>query len=157
MSSSLKDEVGNKYGSGDLFKVSGRYTLPLSIKQNNSGQISAWWATLNGSYGIFGNKDIAINTIPDKILNLNFSLSHIRPLSKRWYMIASVGGGIYSEPDKITTKSILVNGGIFFIYKWMNNLDVGISVGVTNSYGMPIIVPTSYIKWQLTGKYKIKV
>lgn len=157
ISSSLKDEMGNKYGSGDLFKVSGRYTLPLSIKQNDSGQVSAWSATLNGSYGILGNKSITIRTIPDEILNLNFSLSHIRPLNKKWYMVASLGGGVYSEPDRITTKSILVNGGVFFIYKLMNNLDIGIGAGVTNSYGVPIIMPTSYIKWQLTGRYEIKV
>lgn len=156
MSSSLKDEAGNKYGSGNLFRVSGRYTLPLSVKQNDSGQISAWSATLGGSYGIFGNKDITMNTIPDEILNLNFSLSHMRPISKKWYMIASLGGGIYSEPNKITAKSILVNGAVFFVYKLMANLDVGVGGAITNSYGVPVIMPTSYLKWQLTGKYEIK-
>lgn len=156
ISSSLKDEAGNNYGSGDLFRVSGRYTLPLSVKQNDSGPISAWSATLGGSYGFFGNKGMTINTIPDEIINLNFSLSHMRPISKKWYVIASLGGGIYSEPDKITAKSILVNGAVFFVYKLMNNLDVGAGGAITNAYGVPIIMPTSYLKWQLTGKYEIK-
>ena len=156
-SSPLKNKNGDKFGSGDLFKVSGRYTLPLSVKQNTSGQISLWSATFSGSYGIFDNKKIIINTMPDDIINASFNISHVRPLSRKWYMVASLGGGIYSELDKISAKSILINGGVFFVYKLMNNLDVGIGACVTNSYGVPIIIPTSYLKWQLAGKYKIKV
>jgi hypothetical protein len=153
--SSLKNENGDTFGKGDLLKISGRYTLPLSVRQNSSGQISAWSATLSGSYGIFDNKKITSQTIPDEIVNLNLSLSHLRPLSQKWYLIASLGGGIYSEPDAITAKSILVNGGFFFVYKLMSNLDVGFGAGITNSYGVPVIMPTSYIKWNLTGRYKV--
>lgn len=154
-SSSLKNENGDTYGKGDLLKISGRYTLPLSFRQNDMGQISAWSVTLNGSYGIFGNKKITEQTIPDEIINLNLSISHIRPISQKWYLVTSLGGGIYAEPDAITDKSILINGGIFFVYKLMSNLDVGIGAGITNSYGVPVIMPTSYIKWNLTGKYKV--
>jgi len=155
-SSSLKDEKGNRYGSGDLFKISGRYTLPLSVRQNSSGQLSAWSATFYGSYGLFDNKKIRLNTIPDKIINANISLSHLRPLSEKWYLIASLGGGIYAEPDDVSAKSILVNGGVFFVYKLINNLDLGIGAALTNSYGVPVIMPTSYVKWQLTGRYEVK-
>ncbi|MDR2920694.1 MAG: DUF6268 family outer membrane beta-barrel protein [Tannerella sp.] len=153
--SSLKNENGDTFGKGDLLKISGRYILPLSVRQNSLGQISAWSATLSGSYGIFGNKKITEQTIPDEIINLNLSISHIRPISQKWYMVASLGGGIYAEPDAITAKSILINGGIFFVYKLLDNLDVGIGAGITNSYGVPVLMPTSYIKWNLTGKYKV--
>lgn len=155
--SSLKDEEGNKYGSGGLFKTSGIYTLPLSVRRNQSGQIMAWSATLSGSYGIFDNRKITTTAIPDEILNLNIGLSRLRPLSEKWYLIASLGGGIYAEPDKITAKSILVNGAVFFVYKLRHNLDIGIGGAITNSYGMPILMPTSYFKWQLPGRYEVKV
>lgn len=32
-------------------------------------------------------------------------------------MIASLGAGIYSAPDAITWQSVLVNGGVIFVYK----------------------------------------
>lgn len=101
-SSSLKNENGDTFGKGDLLKISGRYTLPLSVRQNNLGQISVWSATLSGSYGIFGNKKITEQTIPDEIINLNLSISHLRPISQKWYLVASLGGGIYAEPNAIT-------------------------------------------------------
>lgn len=37
-SSSFKDDNGNKYGSGNLMILSGRYTLPISAKQNVQGK-----------------------------------------------------------------------------------------------------------------------
>lgn len=155
-SSSLKNKEGDQFGSGDLLKISGRYTLPLSVKQNSSGQISAWSATLSSSYGIFNNKNVPLNISPDKILNLNLTVSHLRPLSEKWYLIASLGTGIYSAPDAITAKSLLVNGGAIFAYHLTDNLDLGIGGGLTNSFGVPIIMPMSYVKWELTGKYEIK-
>jgi len=36
--STLKDDAGNKYGSGDLLILSGRYTLPFSVRHNEKGQ-----------------------------------------------------------------------------------------------------------------------
>jgi len=157
LSSSLKNDDGDNFGKSDLLKISGRYTLPFSIKQNSSEQPIVWSATLGGSYGIFGNKRIEANTIPDEIINLNLTLSHIRPLSQKWYMIASLGAGIYSEPDAIAARSVLINGGAIFVYKWMRNLDIGIGAGVTTSYGTPMAVPMSFIKWDFTCKYELKV
>lgn len=153
--SSLTNKEKEKFGKADLLKISGRYTLPLSVKKNNSGQVSTWSATLSGSYGIWDNKNITVDLIPDEIINLNLSLSHMRPLSQKWYMIASLGGGIYSQPNAISAKSILINGGVCFVYKLLDNLDVGIGTGVTTSYGIPMIMPMTYVKYRLTGKYEI--
>lgn len=154
--SSLKNKEGGKFGSGDLWKISGQYSLPLSVWRNSSGQVSAWSATLNGSYGIFQNKGITGTIIPDEIINLGLTVSHIRPISEKWYLIVSLGGGIYSEPDAITAKSVLANGGVFFVYKLLDKLDIGLGAGVTTSYGLPMVMPISYVKWELTGKYEIK-
>lgn len=154
-SSSLKDEEGNTFGSGDLIKTSAGFNLPLSVKKNSLGQVKAWSATLNGSYGVLNNKDITAIVNPEEIVNVTLSVAHIRPLSERWYLIASLGAGIYSEPNSITAKSILASGGVIFVYKVRNNLDLGIGVGLTNSFGVPIIMPMAYVKWQLTGKYEV--
>lgn len=155
-SSPLKDEEGNKYGSGDLLKTSAGITVPLSVKKNSSGQVKAWSATVNGSYGVLNNKNITEIVNPEKIVNVTLGIAHIRPLSERWYLLASLGAGIYSEPNSITAKSILASGGAIFVYKVKNNLDLGIGAGLTNSFGIPIIMPMAYVNWQLTGKYEVK-
>ena len=156
-SSSFKDEAGDKLGSGDLFKVSGAYTLPFSLKQNASGQPIMWSASVSGTYAMLHNKDMVLDIHPDEVLNANLSLTHVRPISKKWYMIASVGGGVYSAPDAITWESVLVNGAVIFVYKCRKNLDLGIGAGVTNSFGVPIAMPMFFLNWQLSGNYEVNV
>lgn len=156
-SSNFKDDNGNKYGSGSLMILSGRYTLPLSTKKNHAGQITAWAATLNCRYGIFDNEAGAKELNPDKILNGSINISHIRPITEKWSVLASLGCGIYAAPNDVTLKSILANGAVVFVYKLRDNLSIGVGAGLTNSYGIPMILPMGYLNWQSSGKYEIKV
>ena len=112
--SSLRDESGNKYGSGSMMVVSGRYNLPISVKHDEKGRLVAWSATLNGAYGTLDNKGQARELNPDKIVNASLNISHVRPLSDRWSIIASIGGGIYAPQHEVTAKSVLANGGVIF-------------------------------------------
>lgn len=156
-SSNFKDDNGNKYGSGSLMILSGRYTLPLSTKQNNAGQITAWTATLNCRYGILNNEAEAKKLNPDNILNSSINISHIRPITEKWSVLASLGCGVYAAPNDVTLKSVLANGAVVFVYKLRDNLSVGVGAGLTNSYGIPMILPMGYLNWQSLGKYEIKV
>lgn len=81
--SSLKDDLGNEYGSGSLMMVSGRYNLPLSVRHDDKGRLVAWSATVNAAYGVFHNKGQARELNPDNLLNASLNISHIRPLSDR--------------------------------------------------------------------------
>lgn len=94
--SSLKDDLGNEYGSGSLMMVSGRYNLPLSVRHDDKGRLVAWSATVNAAYGVFHNKGQARELNPDNLLNASLNISHIRPLSDKWSIIASVGSGVYA-------------------------------------------------------------
>lgn len=156
-SSALRNKKGEKFGSGDLLKVTGRYSLPLSVKRNEAGQPIVWAASVSGAYGTLNNKGYAAVINPDNILNAGINISHIRPISGRWSMVATLGGGIYSEPNTIAFNSILINGGVIFLYRVRSNLDVGIGVGLTNSYGLPIVMPMSVFNWRLSGRYEVKV
>lgn len=156
-SSNFKDDNGNKYGSGSLMILSGRYTLPLSTKQNNAGQITAWTVTLNCRYGILNNEAEAKKLNPDNILNSSINISHIRPITEKWSVLASLGCGVYAAPNDVTLKSVLANGAVVFVYKLRDNLSVGVGAGLTNSYGIPMILPMGYLNWQSSGKYEIKV
>ena len=60
----LLDKDDKKHGSGDLFQISGRYTLPLSVKRNEKGQVVAWSATINCVYSVLNNKDEALDINP---------------------------------------------------------------------------------------------
>ncbi len=156
-SSFLKDKEGNKYGSGDLQKISGCYTIPLSRKLNKRNQPTAWGMTLSASYSIMNNKGEAQNLNPDHVLNTNLTVSHLRPISERWGLLASLGCGIYAVPDEVRWQSLLANGTFIFIYRLRNNLSIGIGGGVTNSYGVPIVMPMGYLNWQTNGRYEVNI
>ena len=157
-SSKFKDENNQETGgSGDMFKLQGGFSLPLSYKQYDNGRVKALAVSLDAAYGIFNNKGISTSLHPDKILNTTVSLSYLTPISNRWSLLAVLGGGVYSDPSKITGKSILGSGGAIFVYHILDNLDVGIGVGVTNSYGVPMTLPMGYINWQIDGRYEVKV
>ena len=94
---------------------------------------------------------------PDNLLNASLNISHIRPLSDKWSIIASVGGGVYAPLDGVSMKTLLANGAIIFVYKLRKNLDLGIGAGLTNSYGIPMILPMMYFSWRNAGRYELKV
>ena len=156
-SSLLKNEDGEQVGSGDFLKFSGGYNQVLSTRLNDQKQVTLWATSLNSSYGILNNKGEATCFNPEKILNISLNLTHMRPISDKWSLMATLGGGIYSSPDEITTKSILVNGGAIFICRLRNNFDLGVGLGLTNSFGIPIVMPMFVVNWNLPGKYEVKV
>lgn len=156
-SSTFKDKEGNKHGSGDLQKISGRYTIPLSRKLNERNQPTVWSMTLSASYGMMDNKGEAQNLNPNRVLNTSFTVSNLRPLSRRWSLITSLGCGIYADPDEVRWQSLLANGAFIFVYRLRNNLSIGIGGGLTNSYGVPIIMPMGYLNWKTNGRYEVTI
>ncbi|MDR1557853.1 MAG: DUF6268 family outer membrane beta-barrel protein [Tannerellaceae bacterium] len=156
--SSFKDENNQETGgSGDMFKLQGGFSLPLSYKQYDNGRVKALAVSLDAAYGIFNNKGISTDLHPDNILNTTVSLTYLTPISNKWSLLAVLGGGVYSDPSKITAKSILGSGGALFVYHILDNLDIGVGVGVTNSYGVPMALPMGYINWHMDGKYEVRV
>lgn len=157
-SSLFKDENNVETGgSEDYMKMQGGFSLPLQYKRCENGRIKMWAVSFDASYGLFGNNKIPTDLHPDEILNTSVSLSFLTPLSERWSLLAILGGGVYSKPSQISAKSILGNGGALFIYHVLSSLDVGIGVGLTNSYGTPMGLPMGYINWRIDGKYELKV
>lgn len=154
------DKDRQERGSGDLWQVKGMYTFPFSMKMNDNCMPVVWAGTLTGMYAVLDNKGFAARYNPGQILNLSFNVTHIRPLgknSKKWYIMASLGAGIYSAPNNISFQSILVNGGIVFAYRLAKGLDVGVGAGLTNSFGVPLVMPMTFLKWTTTGRYEIYV
>lgn len=153
----MKEDEDDILGAGSMWQLKGRYTFRFSAKQNKIGQPVIWSGTLNGMYARMENEDGAAVVNPDEVLNAGFTVSHMRPLSERWYLMVSLGIGLYAVPDEISFRSVLVNGAVIFAYRLRNNLDVGIGVGLTNSYGVPLVMPMGFLKWNVTGKYEVSV
>ncbi|MDO5751401.1 MAG: DUF6268 family outer membrane beta-barrel protein, partial [Rothia sp. (in: high G+C Gram-positive bacteria)] len=129
----------------------------FAVKPNPKGMPAVWSATLSGLYAQLDNTGSIAAVSPDQVLNLSLNLSHLRPLSTRWYLMASLGAGIYAPPSDIRWSSILANGAVIFAYKLRSNLDVGLGLGLTNSYGVPLVMPMGFLKWTTTGRYEVKV
>lgn len=153
--SRLTDEQGNGYGSGSLMLWSGRCSLPLSARHDGKGRQVAWAATLHAVYGMFDHKGQARTMNPDRVLNASLNITHIRPLSGKWGIVAAVGGGVYAPVGEISAKALLANGGVIFVCHLRKNLDLGIGAGVTNSYGIPMLLPMVYFSWRNAGRYEL--
>ena len=153
----MKDEDNEKLGAGDMWQLRGRYTFLFSAKQNARKQPVVWSGTLSGMYAHMNNEGMAAEANPNDVLNVAFNVSHLRPFSPRWYMMASLGIGVYTVPKDISFKSILANGAVIFAYKLRDNLDIGAGAGLTNSYGVPLIMPMGFLKWNITGPYEVIV
>jgi len=155
--SDMNDKEGNDHGKGDMLRVRGRYTLPLSVNVNERHQPTAWSATLSASYATMDNKGEALTLNPDEIINASLNVSHTRPLSDHWQMIASVGAGVYATPNEIGWGSILANGAAIFAYRFSDNLSAGFGLGLTNSYGVPMVMPMGYLWLRTNGNFKVQV
>lgn len=153
--SDLEDKDDNKQGEGSMTRLNAQYTQRLSMKMNEQHQPTAWMLTLNAKYASLNNKEGAEEFVPDEILNASANVTHLRPLSDKWSLMASLGLGIYAMPDDICLRSVQANGGAIFIYKVKSNLDLGVGAGLTNAYGMPGILPMFYLKWVTTGLYEV--
>ncbi len=156
--SSLIDCDGNDHGNGSMARVSAIANLPFKYELDDNRQIVRMWAiTLSSKYANLNNTGLAGVYVPDRMLNMSLNLTHIRPLSERWKLMASLGVGIYSRPNHIVFKSLLANGGAVAVYKVRDNFDLGIGGGLTNSFGFPAILPMVYVNWSLKGDYQIDV
>ncbi|NPD81789.1 hypothetical protein HPS57_07355 [Prevotella sp. PINT] len=156
-SSTLRNELGERFGSGDMYMVSAGYTIPLSSKENEWGQRTAWMTSISATYAEMGNHGEAREMNPSSIINSGISLTHIRPISEKWSIIANAGCGIYAPANEISAKSILGSGGVIFVCRLNNNLSLGIGGGITNSYGAPMAMPMLYLNWQRNGKFTFRI
>ncbi|MFV0332029.1 MAG: DUF6268 family outer membrane beta-barrel protein [Dysgonomonas sp.] len=160
-SSSYKDIDNNKTGGkGDAKIISGGVQIPLSMKMNENNRPIVWGIGLGGSYTSFNNRNIPTDLCPEEILNAQLSLMHMRPISEKWSIIASLGAGVYTahaDLSKIRMKSVLAHGGVIFIWHLRDNLDVGMGLAINNSFGYPMAFPAFYLNWELHGRYEVKV
>lgn len=157
--SKYRDENGSKNGGkGDMKTIQGGVKIPLSAKVGKNNKPIAWALTFGGSYASMDNKNLPKNLYQREMLNAQAGLTHMRPLSDKWSMMALLGAGCYtSDLNKMSGKSILGQGGVLFIRHAKPNMDWGIGVALNNVLGYPMVFPSLYFDWRLEGKYQFNV
>lgn len=156
--SSLRDDDGNRVGKGDLYKISGRFTVPLWVRGTPfSEDFSVWAMTVSSALATLQNDFDEGVPAPDEILNASVSVSHVRSLSEHWSLITSLGLGLYSPSDEISMEGVFTTGACVFAFRVLDGLSVGLGAGLTTSYGIPMVVPMSYFSWQAGQRVEVKV
>lgn len=151
------EKVGNSKGYSIVYQ--GGINTPLSFKTNEENRPTIWGISLAGAYVSLKNKNFTEDLVLDEIMNLGINFYHVRPISKRWSLMAAVGAGVYTSDtrfSRIRYKNILGNAGAIFIYHLKPNLELGGGLAVNNSFGYPMVFPAFYLNWITDGKFKFK-
>ena len=145
-SSRYKDENGQYPGKGDMCFVEGNVNIPVSQKMNERNQPSLWMISAGGSYTAMNNKNLQSYIDIDQIINMQLSVTNIRPISKKWLLLTTVGAGVYTSSD-VKLKNVLGQGGVIFIRQFKSNLSLGAGLAVNNTFGYPMVFPAIYFDW----------
>ena len=74
--------------------IQGGVNIPVSMKMDENNHPTAWMVGLGASYASMDNKDLS-EYMESQIFNAQLAVSYIRPLSKRWSLLASAGVGLF--------------------------------------------------------------
>ena len=108
-----------------------------------------------GSYTAMNNKNLQSYIDIDQIINMQLSVTNIRPISKKWLLLTTVGAGVYTSSD-VKLKNVLGQGGVIFIRQFKSNLSLGAGLAVNNTFGYPMVFPAIYFDWSTEGRYQLK-
>lgn len=162
MSSNFRDMYNNKTGGkGDAKVVQLGVNIPVAMKFDSENQLlSSWGITLSGSYTSMNNHRLSADIGLSSILNTQIGVMHMRPISPKWSLVASVGIGIFTEGQnfsKYSFRDLMGSGGVLFIYHLRPNLDLGAGIMLNSTFGYPMVFPAMYLNWTLTGRYMVEI
>lgn len=152
------EKVGDSEGSALVYQAG--INLPVSVKQEKDKQPVVWGIAAHAALVSLNNNNFTENLVLDEIMNLSLNIYHMRPLTEKWSMMASLGAGIFSSESnlsKISSNNVLGNVATLFVNHLRPNLDVGIGLAFNNSFGYPMAFPALYLKWAKEGEYSVNV
>lgn len=146
--SRLTDFWGNGYGAGDMQKISLSYSVAVSRH---------WQAGAYADYIMMENHGKAAVINDSRIVNAGISCGYMHPLSAKWSMLATLGAGVFAPSDEVSLKSVLGSCGAVFICRINDNLDLGGGIGISNAYGIPMVMPMLYLNWHRDGRLSFNI
>ncbi|MCL3850842.1 MULTISPECIES: DUF6268 family outer membrane beta-barrel protein [Parabacteroides] len=160
-SSGFKDVDNKKVGGkGDMKVIQGGVNIPVSMKMDENNHPTAWMVGLGASYASMNNKDLSGYIDLPHIFNAQLAVSYIRPLSKKWSLLASVGAGIFMDTGSLAYvrwNNVMGVGMAAAIWHLRDNLDVGMGLALNTSFGYPMAFPALFVDWRIEGRYMVNV
>ena len=160
-SSGFKDVDNKKVGGkGDMKVIQGGVNIPVSMKMDENNHPTAWMVGLGASYASMNNKDLSGYIDLPHIFNAQMAVSYIRPLSKKWSLLASVGAGIFMDTGSLAYvrwNNVMGIGLAAVIWHLKDNLDVGMGLALNTSFGYPMAFPALFVDWRIEGRYMVNV
>lgn len=139
--------------------------IPLSLEMDQYNHPRLWSVVFNGSYARMENKNYNIQDLPieyqggfpEELLNTQIGVKHLRSISSSWSLLIMASVGVYTDMVEINKDDILIQGGVLFIKQFNPNLALGAGPVLTNSFGVPMVLPGIYFNWESRGALHFKV
>ena len=141
------------------------FEVPLSIEMDKYNHPRLWSVFLNGSYARMENKNYETESLPvdfqggfpNEPLNAQVGVKHLRSISSSWSLLVMASVGVYTDMVEINKDDVLIQGGVLFIKQFNPNLALGVGPVLTNSFGVPMVLPGIYFNWESKGALHFKV
>lgn len=141
------------------------FEIPLSLKMDQYNHPRLWTIFMDGSYARMQNKDYEIQSLPvefqagfpNELLNTQIGVKHLRSISPSWSLLVMASVGVYTDMVEINKDDVLIQGGVLFIKQFNPNLAFGMGPVLTNSFGVPMVLPGIYFNWESKGALHFKV
>ena len=156
--SNYRDDTNTEIGgAGDFKDIRLGLQIPVYVKMNDLNQPTAWAIALQGAYASMNNTGLAGDFCISQMMNAELGVTHLRPLNEKWSLMASLGGGVYTDLSEFSADSIMEQAGTLFIWHILPNLDLGLGVALNNAIGYPMIFPSFYFNWKTGTRFEIKI
>ncbi|RHR43258.1 histidine kinase [Parabacteroides sp. AF18-52] len=160
-SSGFRDADNQKVGGkGDMKVIQGGVNIPLSMKMDENNHPTAWMVGVGATYASMNNKNLAGYVDLKEIFNAQLAVSYIRPLNKKWSLLASVGVGTFMDTPNLSYirfNNLMGIGMAAAIWHLRENLDVGMGLALNTTFGYPMVFPAAFVDWRIEGRYMVNV
>lgn len=141
----------------DFRRVEATIEIPLSITTDKRNKPRIWSIIAQGAYAKMQHKLYEEDLFPTELLNAQIGIKHFRSISDSWSLLFMGTVGIYTDMELINKEAILAQGGVFFIKHFNKKVSLGVGPVLTNSFGVPMVLPGIYFNWETYGDFYVRV
>lgn len=141
----------------DFRRVEMNIEIPLSITTDKRNKPRIWSVIAQGSYAQMEHKLYDEELFPTELLNAQVGVKHFRSISDSWSLLVVGTVGLYTDMETINSQAILGQGGVFFIKHFNKKVSLGAGPVLTNSFGLPMVLPGIYFNWETYGDFYVRV
>lgn len=160
-SSGFRDVDNKKVGGkGNMKVLQGGVNIPVSMKMDENNHPTAWMVGLGASYASMSNRGLSDYIGLSEIFNAQLAVSYVRPINKKWSILASMGAGLFMDTGSLSyvrMNKVMGIGMAAAIWHLRDNLDLGFGVALNTSFGYPMVFPAFFVDWRIEGRYMVNI